>query len=1129
MKNKILILIVIVLFYAINADSQSLSVYKVDASAFPIIKAKIFALDAAGNQIKNLSPSDFTIFENGQNRVVTNLSCPNPKPPVALSSVLVMDVSGSMQGKGIDIAKAAATAWVELLPMGKSECALTSFSSSNYLNHDFTTNRAKLIESINNLSIQTGTNYDAALINPMAGGLLIAKTGANKKVIVFLSDGAPNFVPDTAKIINFAKANSITIYSVAIGMPAQQCMIDFSIKTGGLYFENIGSKEEAIECYRKILMIAQEIDPCEIEWLSGITCGDGLTNLSINLKTNNTYGYSNYSTPANFVSKLDFSPSTVKFLYALPGIQLDTTITVKARNNSFNVTNITSSNPAFSINPQSFYLNPGESKDLTISYLPLDSGYTFSKFVFENDKCPTVFYAAGGFPGIQPKIRTLKLLSPNGGELYVAGSDTLIMWEGVLPEDKVKLEFSANNGTDWKLITDNAKNLKYKWHVPKIASYKCLVRVSLNWAYEPPCPDIKIGNQIWMGCNLDVDTYRNGERILNARDSAAWANFDDTSRVSCYYDYNPDNGQIYGKLYSWYAVSNPRGLAPAGWHIPTKAEWEELVNYLGGNDVAGGKLKSTGTVETGDGLWNAPNIGATNETGFSALPGGLNNRFGICSSIGYVAYYWSSSYYNMAISSNDATISFWKRDFSNAYSIRCIKDSNWISNKSVTCDTSDAVFSIVIPSAETKDIDMKKCLLGDSKDSLITEFISNTGSYLFQVDSIYFSGVDAGSFQVVSNLPKYKLNSGETKSSELEFTPIRTGIHNAKINIITQSDTLIKNIIGEGVAPQLEVISKLLDFGIVDVGKEKVFRDTMLVKNVSNVPISISNTVMLGPDKKQFDILGGGGAFNLQPNEVGKLSVRFKPIYSGRTSGQIGFEYQGVGAPAIVQLFGTATGKLLVTIKNDSAYAGEVRRLKLVISTANPEEIAPKFSAKIRFQKTILTPIKKSERNIINDSLYMNINGVIGKSSDLAQIPVIAGLGLVEETSLDILEFILFDNSGNKVDFDIETKPGTFKLLGLCREGGTRLFNPTGKVEIMQINPNPASDDIEISFNLIENGNTTLSVFNSNGVKMKEFNLVGETGLKTINLDAREFANGLYFIQLQTPTIITNQKLMILK
>ena len=79
------------------------------------------------------------------------------------------------------------------------------------------------------------------------------------------------------------------------------------------------------------------------------------------------------------------------------------------------------------------------------------------------------------------------------------------------------------------------------------------------------------------------------------------------------------------------------------------------------------------------------------------------------------------------------------------------------------------------------------------------------------------------------------------------------------------------------------------------------------------------------------------------------------------------------------------------------------------------------------------------------------------------------------------LQYIV-DNSGNKVDFDIKTENGTFKLLGICREGGTRLFNPTGKVEIMQINPNPASDDIEISFNLIENGTSTISVFKAKSV-----------------------------------------------
>jgi len=140
------------------------------------------------------------------------------------------------------------------------------------------------------------------------------------------------------------------------------------------------------------------------------------------------------------------------------------------------------------------------------------------------------------------------------------------------------------------------------------------------------------------------------------------------------------------------------------------------------------------------------------------------------------------------------------------------------------------------------------------------------------------------------------------------------------------------------------------------------------------------------------------------------------------------------------------------------------------------------------------------------------------------EIPFIVGLGNEE-----ICPLILDNIAPTGGPANIQSEDGTFKLLGICREGGTRLFLPTGKVEILAIIPNPASDNVEIKINLIEKGKTSLSVINSNGLKVQEFDMTGELGLKTVNVDIREFGNGMYFIQLQTPTVLTNQKLMIIR
>lgn len=126
-------------------------------------------------------------------------------------------------------------------------------------------------------------------------------------------------------------------------------------------------------------------------------------------------------------------------------------------------------------------------------------------------------------------------------------------------------------------------------------------------------PVVKIGNKHWTAKNLDVSHYRNGDPIPQVQDSATWANL--TTGAWCYYENKTENGAVYGKLYNWYAVTDPRGIAPTGWHVPTQNEWKSMIDTLGGPSVAGGKLKSTT-------LWNSPNTGATNSSGFTALPGG---------------------------------------------------------------------------------------------------------------------------------------------------------------------------------------------------------------------------------------------------------------------------------------------------------------------------------------------------------------------------------------------------------------------------------------------------------------------------------------------------------------------------
>ena len=150
---------------------------------------------------------------------------------------------------------------------------------------------------------------------------------------------------------------------------------------------------------------------------------------------------------------------------------------------------------------------------------------------------------------------------------------------------------------------------------------------------------VEIGDQVWMAENLKVTQYRDGTAIPTGHSNSEWDNL--STGAYCAYDNNESNADTYGYLYNWYAVDDSRNIAPEGWHVPTDDEWQILVDYLGGSSVAGGKMKETGTEH-----WNSPNTGATNESGFTAVPGGYRRYHdGNYDSMGGRGFFWSSTEY----------------------------------------------------------------------------------------------------------------------------------------------------------------------------------------------------------------------------------------------------------------------------------------------------------------------------------------------------------------------------------------------------------------------------------------------------------------------------------------------------
>ncbi|OFX31706.1 MAG: hypothetical protein A2X08_16050 [Bacteroidetes bacterium GWA2_32_17] len=184
---------------------------------------------------------------------------------------------------------------------------------------------------------------------------------------------------------------------------------------------------------------------------------------------------------------------------------------------------------------------------------------------------------------------------------------------------------------------------------------------------------VSIGGQCWMKENLKTTKYSDNTAIPNITNSTTWSNL--STGAYCNYSNTPSNANTYGRLYNWYAVTDTHNICPTGWHVPSDAEWTTLTTYLGGESVAGGKLKETGTTH-----WQSPNAGATNETGFTALPGGNRYDNGAFYSLGSYGFWWSSTEsttdvaWNRGMSYNLSNVDRGSSTEVDGFSVRCVKD-----------------------------------------------------------------------------------------------------------------------------------------------------------------------------------------------------------------------------------------------------------------------------------------------------------------------------------------------------------------------------------------------------------------------------------------------------------------------
>ena len=403
-----------------NLCAQTLEIKDVIPDDYPEIRAKFFLYDSDGEIVRDINPDDIIITDNNIQRATDFTFC---SPLTKFSSILTIDISYSMTQtldsfdihgqQRIDLAREGAKLWVDSLPEGRAECAITTFNYTTNVDQYFTTDRDSLKAAIDTATQnpEFGTNYNGALLfdrQGNEGALELARTANYKPILVFLTDGEHDKGAygevKVDQIIALADELNATIYCITLGMPMPEELIYISENTGGFYYENLNDAESVNAAYLEILQDAADMGtpiPCELTWLTD--CGGGELNIKVPAY-NNASASTDYDIPESIQPFIEIEDRYNYFVNSLPGADRTAKIKITARNNYLEINNADISDNNFSVTDWNgtappFTLEKDSSRLISLTYSPYsDSLYHPVNITLEGSSCDSAeFYLSGGW------------------------------------------------------------------------------------------------------------------------------------------------------------------------------------------------------------------------------------------------------------------------------------------------------------------------------------------------------------------------------------------------------------------------------------------------------------------------------------------------------------------------------------------------------------------------------------------------------------------------------------------------------------------------------------------------------------------------------------------------------------
>ena len=917
-------LLLIVFSGILSAQPVLVLVGEPNTDDFPLVSSLFYAVDQDSNAVVDLEVDQVVVSENGIGRTVVSVTCPLIKPPIPISSVLALDVSGSMLGRiegtaytRLELVQEGARTWVEELDLSQSECAITSFHKRSSLELGFSSNRSQLISAIDNIWPAGGTNYDQAFIGDPAGGLTIAAKGHLKRVLVLLTDGKSE--GNEALIIERAQAANVQVYCIAVGLRAPAILRNVAESTGGLWFESVSSIAQIQSIYRLILQHAQEIGACEMTWLSAKEC-ERKRGVFVNIPDISAFTTTQYYAPRIDASQIWTDQPYLVF----EGISLGETGILPLRiaaSDTLTIDEMVFDGPEYTVveieddpNFLPTTVLPGDTLEVAIRYSPLLALNVSRELVIRSVAgCTDVsVLCSGNFDPLAPRS-SVRLTHPNGGEEFLVGVDTVIRWDGILPTDPVRLEYSIDEGRTWMEIVSRTTGLKYPWNVPNTPSQDCLARVTqLNpdrLFAEFPHPrrvvDARFTANGRSAVTVDeIGTVRVWNAITGAlvqevvgRGSASQLEVSSDGRfVAVAYGF--------GQILDIYDMQNAGRSASIYSAIPNSGKG--VLAFTPDNaSVVVGKFPVGRTTPTNAIVFHNPETGAIEQE--------LATEYIPLS----IAFSKNQSAPLLAIGSVDGYVEILNTDYTQRWLLRG-SSSNDIQRVAFNSDGSRLI-AVATSQTGGSSIAFWNTLTGGllaflPYDDVVRDIdlvSAQSGPRMLMVQSDFVP--------VVRNMPSGKL--------EFELTGHSGPVNSVRFNdtgdkVLTASDDFtariwstdsdsghsdVSNSLWAIVVPEMK--SYDVDFGSVPTGTISDSTLTAYVENRSTVAVDVVDIAIAGRDRGDFRIVSGAAPFTLQAGDKWDVEIEFYPQREGTFEATVMIETK---AGVLQQrLYGTSTNPAL--------------------------------------------------------------------------------------------------------------------------------------------------------------------------------------------------------------------------